>query len=270
MTALLIRADRGRDGFAHRIWWSIAVVSGAALAAICIGGSAFGQMVPVPDPDPDDAPTYSAPITQAPPEPPRAIPSFQPPADAPTAPSDDAPNASNANAPKDENPPIGIITAPSGRYALVLNDGTRLFGMPGDRKTVPFECVLGHVEVPMGSIHTIEFVVDVHGAKSHRVRFHNGDVMTGVVGPWENVKFQTQYGELTVPLASMVRMSSTDAAANPPIVAQSSSKPADVSQSLTVRSVGTAVRMAPPPYVEVAPGPVRPLRGPVTPDDDVE
>jgi hypothetical protein len=95
---------------------------------------------------------------------------------------------------------------------LLLTDGTRLFGVVGDRSAVPFEAVFGRIEVPITSIRLVDLRVELNGSKAHRIHFLNGDTITGQVGAWPHVRFRTAYGELTVPLSAVIRIVSSEPA----------------------------------------------------------
>jgi hypothetical protein len=140
-----------------------------------------------------------------------------------------------------------------------MHDGTCLMGVFGDAKAVPFEAVFGKVEIPMTSIHTVDFAAIVNGAKTHRIQFINGDMLTGNVGHLAPMKFQTSYGMLTVPMDQVLKMSS----GSPVQVAQAKEPPKDV----PAPPASTAKRQ-PVPLPDDPPGPVRPLRE-IVPDSAV-
>ncbi|MEX2186384.1 MAG: hypothetical protein WD875_06310 [Pirellulales bacterium] len=168
--------------------------------------------------------------------------------------------------PSPEEPANGATTAAipsslpapgSGRFGLLLHDGTYLIGVFGETKVVPFEAVFGNIEIPIASIQVVDFSVVVNGTKTHRVQFVNGDMLTGNVGKFEPMKFETSYGTVFVPMESMVRMSYGAPAA------RLAYRPAD-------RAVdGKTAAVNVPPPGEDPPGPIRPLRSVPVPAGDV-
>jgi hypothetical protein len=219
------------------------------LAALLWGGllvaSTAAQAVPIPDPVPQPLPPIAAPSQSRPAPPP--------------APPDLPPVAA-------QQPPPGATSASSvsnGRCSLLLHDGTYLIGVFVETKVVPFEAVFGDIEIPMGKIQVIDLAVVVNGVKTHRVKFVNGDILTGNVRPVPPLKFETRYGMVKVPMEHVARVNCITTAA---LVAQrpeGESTPGDKPADDQAHSHG------PNPFAQ-PPGPIRPPRAVPVPDDEVE
>jgi hypothetical protein len=156
--------------------------------------------------------------------------------------------------------PVASAASAPGQFVLVMHDGTCLTGFFGDTKAVPFDSIFGKVEIPMTSIQTLDFAVVINGAKTHRVHFVNGDMLTGSVGRVDPMKFKTRYGMIEVDVTDMLRFSSgptTEVAAAAPQQNQlGNSAPPAVSAPVPV------------PIPDEPPGPIRPLRK-IIADEDV-
>lgn len=231
----------------------------AFLAAVAVTvGSAAAQAVPVPDPEPQPLPPPTQATTPLPPAPVVKAPAVKAPAV--KAPAGPAPTAPVHSSP----PPTSASSQPgSGRFGLLLHDGTYLVGVFGETKAVPFEAVFGNIEIPLASIKVVDFAVVVNGTKTHRVQFINGDMLTGNVGHVEPMKFQTSYGTMTVPMEMMLRMSGNAPAAE--LAPQTPNGPTGGKDE--PKPDGTAQVLVTP---QEPPGPIRPPRAVPVPDDLVE
>lgn len=231
-----------------------AIATLASLFALAWGCQVWGQAVPVPDPDGTTQIRAVQVQVDAPPPATLPAPVASPPVAAPQVP---------VPAPETKPPLAPVALVPGqGRFILEMHDGTLLTGVFGETKAVPFEAVFGRIEIPMTSIRTLDFAVVINGAKTHRVHFINGDMLTGSVGRVAPMKFQTSYGVLTVPLDQVLKVRSGPAlqlAAN------------DLSSTARPDAAGSAARNSSLPSVPIPdepPGPIRP-RGRVVPDAEV-
>jgi hypothetical protein len=152
----------------------------------------------------------------------------------------------------------------NGQFVLLLQDGTCLMGVFGETKAFPFEAVFGNIEIPMTSIRAVDFAVIVNGTKTHRVQFFNGDMLTGNVGHVPPMKFRTTYGELTVPMELVVRVSADATAITTAQKLPTPPAGGPVAQPI----VADAPRPVPVPF-DGPPGLIRPPRARIVPDAEV-
>ncbi|MEX0642733.1 MAG: hypothetical protein WD468_08540 [Pirellulales bacterium] len=177
----------------------------ACMAALLIfaATAASGQTVPVPIPDPPKTGTVQSQPAQGEPElreP--AKPADEIPADDKAAERGPAAQPVKATTASKTDPP-----AVAGPFALRLRDGSRLVGTPSETKTLPFHAAFGRIEIPLSLIKSVAFGPD---PASTAVGLHNGDRLTGAVGV-ERLRFQTAYGTVEVPLATVIGLTSRDA-----------------------------------------------------------
>jgi hypothetical protein len=216
-------------------------------AAIALGVAtrAPAQAVPVPD--------VETPQPQQSISPPPSVPAPVPPVAVPSTP------APEREAKTPSEPPASAIPGP-GRFVLWMHDGTCLMGVFGETKAVPFDSIMGKIEIPMTSIHTVDFSFVINGAKTHRVYLINGDMLTGNVGQLAPVKFRTSYGMLTVPMDDVMKLS----AGAPPLSTSTGPPTNQLGGAGEKKSEG----FAPVPVPDEPPGPIRPLRR-FVPDEEV-
>ncbi|MFQ5733129.1 MAG: hypothetical protein ACE5KM_14400 [Planctomycetaceae bacterium] len=88
----------------------------------------------------------------------------------------------------------------AGQFGLELTDGTRLVGVPEKSWAATVKSRFGTVTIPRNEIAGIETVDG-----KVRVYLKNGDRVSGT---WASstMRFETQFGALTVPASSMVRL----------------------------------------------------------------
>jgi hypothetical protein len=103
-------------------------------------------------------------------------------------------------------PPATATNAVAVRFALDLKDGARLIGAPSEARTLPFDAAFGRIEIPLALVRAVEFAAD---QRSVKVRFANGDVLTGAMR-LETLRFSTPYGPLAVPTANMIALTAGD------------------------------------------------------------
>jgi hypothetical protein len=156
--------------------------------------------------------------------------------------------------------PVASAATTPGQFVLLMHDGTSLTGVFGETKAVPFDSIFGKVEIPMTSIQTLDFAVTINGAKTHRVHFVNGDMLTGSVGKVDPMKFQTRYGMIEVEVTDMLRFSS-----GPTTVVAAIAPQANQIGSAAQPAVSAPV---PVPIPDEPPGPIRPRRE-IVADEDV-
>jgi hypothetical protein len=222
---------------------------GASLAVLCLAGAATAQQVPIPDdiaqiqvkaPSVVAPPVATPPVFVTPPVVSQQVPPAAPPVKKPLE-------------------PVATASAVPGQFVLVMHDGTSLTGFFGETKAVPFDSIFGKVEIPMTSIRTLDFAVTINGAKTHRVHFVNGDMLTGNVGKLDPMKFQTRYGMIQVEVTDMLRFSS------PTTVVATVAPEANQIGNATAPAVSAPV---PVPIPDEPPGPIRPRRE-IVADEDV-
>jgi hypothetical protein len=89
---------------------------------------------------------------------------------------------------------------PVGTFGLVLDDGTRVIGVPSKRWAAALQTRLGRVTVPHDQISGIE-----SGADEVHVHLRNGDYISGRFVP-NTILFATRFGELRFPAEAIVRL----------------------------------------------------------------
>lgn len=92
---------------------------------------------------------------------------------------------------------------PPGKFGLMLNDGTRLIGRPAKDWTAAIRTGFGLAVIPLAQIRSIESA----GAQSVAIHLKNGDRVSGPLVS-TNIPFETAYGNLNVPSADLVRLTS--------------------------------------------------------------
>lgn len=124
-----------------------------------------------------------------------------------------------------------------GQFALSLNDGSQLIGKPVGLATIPLRTSFGEANVPL---HVISSMETVAGKGSVKLRFPNGDVVTGTLRA-RTLRFKTDYGEVNVPATALVRLrSGRSFARSAPTSASRPGRPA--------RSAGRKTAPAPSPF----------------------
>lgn len=226
----------------------------AIVAVLVLGFIERASAQAVPLPDVDAAAQVQATQTALPPLRALSNPVPSPPVASPQVP---------VPAPETKPPsvPAASVSGP-GRFVLEMHDGTLLTGVFGETKAVPFEAVFGRIEIPVASIRVLDFAVVINGAKTHRVHFVNGDMLTGSVGQLAPVKFQTSYGVLLVPMEDVLKVSS-----GPSLQLAANRPPTNARRDAS----GPGAKNSPLPSVPVPdepPGPIRP-RGRIVPDAEV-
>ncbi len=154
---------------------------------------------------PPSAPDPFAPVSR-PPAPPVAPPATLPfsPYDQPTSPRRSAPGLRPNSRPQiSAGQPVVDAEIDSSKFALLLKDGTRLIGVPGNSDVVVLEVAFGRVEIPLRLLATVKFSTNRQPAQ---LRFKNGDTLTGRV-VLDKLKFETSYGVMTIPIDELVVMS---------------------------------------------------------------
>ena len=89
---------------------------------------------------------------------------------------------------------------PAGKFGLELSDGSRLIGVPAKTWSATLKSRFGIVTIPRDEIARIDT-----NAGEIRVYLKNGDRVSGT---WvsKSMRFETQFGALTLPASSLVRL----------------------------------------------------------------
>jgi hypothetical protein len=123
----------------------------------------------------------------------------------PAAPTQE-PTTKAADAPASVPPTRAPNFAADERYAIELRDGTRIIGTPQGHETLPLDATFGRTGVPLSLIAAAAFDA---AKKQVRITFRNGDTLTGTPRI-DRLKLKTEYGDMMVPIESIVRMASGD------------------------------------------------------------
>jgi thioredoxin 1 len=97
------------------------------------------------------------------------------------------------------------------RFTADLKDGTKVSGELADLDALPLTADFGDVNVPLQLIHTVQVG---HGDSPTKIRFHNGDLLSGQLRI-ETLVLATKYGRLSIAVEQIVRISATQTKSTP-------------------------------------------------------
>lgn len=101
---------------------------------------------------------------------------------------------------------VAVGEAVEAKFALVLDDGTRLIGVPVGTGVLPLETEFGRAEIPLRLIAAVEALPD---RPQVAVRLRNGDRITGRLRLTE-LRLETAYGRLAVPVETLSALTAHD------------------------------------------------------------
>lgn len=181
----------------------------AAVAQSPADADADEAVPPPPGADGTAAPAPSLPLDLAPAPPalPRAVPRGRRGLRVPTAAPRSASRWDKPVNPQQSEPavapPVPSEPGPPGsKFSLLLNDGTRLVGVPVGTDALPLESEFGRIEIPLKIIAGAE---SVPSRSVLEVRLRNGDRITGRLC-LAHLEFETSYGRLNVPIESLAAL----------------------------------------------------------------
>ena len=93
-----------------------------------------------------------------------------------------------------------VIRIPSGKFGLVLDDGSRVIGTPSRDWAATVTTAFGKVTIPLDQISRV-----VNSNAGVQISLTNGDRVSGAFVS-RTMTFQTAFGALTVPQQSIIRM----------------------------------------------------------------
>lgn len=119
--------------------------------------------------------------------------------------ADDAPVAPGT-------PVAPVVAAPSAvELTIQLTDNSRIIGSPMDLSALPLKLEFTKLDIPLHLLTQAEFTAN---RAALAVKFRNSDTLTGNL-ELERIRLKTSYGEATIPVARIAKITFVIPAAKP-------------------------------------------------------